>query len=307
LTPLTCTLIICTKDREPVLRRTLTTLFTQSRLPDHVVLVDDGAMDGPALCALLQAHKLPCAWVRKQAPGLAASRNLGIRYAPGEIVLFLDDDVLLDVHYIAELMRLFEQDPDRRLGGATGTLRQSYQPGVRLFLRTFLLDGVRPGALLPSGAGVLVREGEIHTPMQVEWLSGCNMAYRREVFDRLRFDQGLGAYGWGEDKDFSCRVGRHWQLMATPHARLTHLKEPSGRIDERRMGFMETNYHYRFFAKNMPKGPRNLAAFVWSIKGIVLRNLLMLGSARQRHAAWQRLKGNVRGLRDVLTGKEYTA
>ncbi len=304
--PLTVTVVICTKDREQILRQTLVTVLLQTRRPDEVVIVDDGCMDGDDLCAWLEAHGIACRYLRKQPPSLTASRNLAVRETSTDVLLFLDDDVVLDTNYIREIMRLFEEDVARTLGGATGTLQITYKPGVRAFLQFFLLDGQRPGAILTSGATVLVREGEISEPTEVDWLSGCNMAYRREVFDALRFDQGLASYGWGEDRDFSYRVNKKWRLMASPYARLVHLKVPSGRINEVKFGYMQTNHLYRFYAKSMPKTSRHRLAFSWSMFGIVLRNVLMTVASDDRRAAAARLRGNLRGLVGILTGKDYT-
>lgn len=298
-------LIICTKDREALLRDMLRTVFAQTRPPDEVLIVDDGAMDGEALCAWVEAHGLPCRYLRKESPGLAASRNLGVQHATGEIILFLDDDVLLEPEYSAAILDLFAEDAAQTLGGVTGALRVEYAPGVERFLRFFGMDGRRPGALLPSGFGVLVREGRLSAPGPVEWLSGCNMAYRRAVFAEFHFDQRLGSYGWGEDRDFSVRVGRKWRLLATPHARLVHLKAQTGRISHRRLGFMETNYLYRFFAWNMPKRPRNWLALGWAMVGVILRNLLLAGSSTRRAAALEQLRGNLEGLAAICTGKDF--
>lgn len=302
---LTLTLIICTKDREAVLRQTLATVFQQSTLPDEILIVDDGALDREAIVGLVGQQGIPCHYLRKATPGLAASRNLGVQHAKGDIILFLDDDVLLDPRYIAAIMALFAADPTGRLGGVTGTLQIEYAAGVRSFLRFFGLDGTTPGAILPSGSGILVRQGEITQPMAVQWLSGCNMAYRRAVFAQFHFDQRLGAYGWGEDRDFSYRVGQRYQLMATPAAQLIHLKATGGRINARYMGFMETNYLYRFFAKNMPKQPRNWLALSWSLLGIMVKNGLLLLRAQERRTAVEQLQGNLMGIGAIFTGKDF--
>lgn len=299
------TLIICTKDREAVLRQTLATVFQQSTLPAEILIVDDGALDRDAIVKVVEQQGIPCHYLRKATPGLAASRNLGVQHAKGDIILFLDDDVLLDPGYIAAVMALFAADTACRLGGVTGTLQIDYAAGVRPFLRFFGLDGTTPGQILPSGSGILVRQGEITQPMAVQWLSGCNMAYRREVFTQFHFDQRLGAYGWGEDRDFSYRVGQRYQLMATPAAQLIHLKATGGRINARYMGFMETNYLYRFFAKNMPKRPRNWLALSWSLLGIMVKNGLLLLRAQERRTAVEHLQGNLTGIGAIFTGKDF--
>jgi len=297
----TLSVIICTRDREESLRECLNSLFRQSRMPDEVIIVDDGKLDGSATTALVQTHGIPCHYLRKEMPGLTASRNLGVRHAEGDVVLFLDDDVVLDAGYVAAIIEPFESDPDGSIGGATGALRIHYRRGVLTFLRFFGLDGRRPGAILPSGYGVPVREGEITQPMSVQWLSGCNMAYRRQVFDTLRFDERLGTYGWGEDRDFSYRVAHEWTLVAAPKAGLVHTEAQAGRTDGRLVGYMETAYFFRYFEENMPKRLANRLSFAWAIVGILAKNLLQAISKAERRQMLARLTGNLDGLRAIIT------
>jgi GT2 family glycosyltransferase len=155
----------------------------------------------------------------------------------------------------------------------------------------------------------LTRQGDFDQPIAVDWLSGCDMSYRREVFADLRFDGRLSevGYAWADDRDFSYRVRQRWQLIATPAARLVHRKEPSGRIDSYKMGFIETNYFWRFFAKNMPKRPLNWVALVWSLIGIVLKNVLLLLTGSARQATLAQLQGNLVGLAAIFTGKDFLA
>ena len=300
MSTLALSVIICTKDREESLRECLDSLFHQSRLPDDVIIVDDGNLDGEALGSLVRSRGVSYQYLRKQTPGLTASRNLGVEHARGDIVLFLDDDVVLDRGYAAGIMEGFEQDPNGRIGGATGALRIHYRRGVLPFLRFFGLDGRKPGTILPSGYGVPVRVGELTQPRRAQWLSGCNMAYRRQVFDRLRFDERLGAYGWGEDRDFSFRVSQEWTLIAVPDARLEHREVQSGRIDGRRVGYMETAYFARFYQEHMPKRPVNRLAFGWALVGILVKNLLLSTRRADRRRMAARLRGNLDGLRAIM-------
>ena len=41
---------------------------------------------------------------------------------------------------------------------------------------------------------------------RLEYMNGWFMSYRREVFDKVRFDENLSGYAWKEDIDFSYRV-----------------------------------------------------------------------------------------------------
>lgn len=297
----TLSVIICTKDREESLKECLSSLFRQTRLPDEVIIVDDGKLDGGGTAALVQGHAIPCLYFRKDMPGLTASRNLGVQHAGGDVVLFLDDDVVLDTGYVAAIMEPFELDRDGSIGGATGALRIHYRRGVLTFLRFFGLDGRRPGAILPSGYGVPVREGELTQPMRVQWLSGCNMAYRRQVFDTLRFDQRLGTYGWGEDRDFSFRVALEWMLVTTPKARLVHMEASAGRMDARLVGYMETAYFGRFFREYMPRRLVNRVSVVWALIGIVIKNLLQAANQTERRQMLARVRGNCDGLWAIIT------
>lgn len=299
------TVIICTKDRPESLRRTLQSLLSGIRLPEEILLVDDGALDPQLVAGWLQAPGVATKYFHKQTPGLTASRNLGVAHADGDILVFLDDDVILEPGYLAAILDVFSSDPHLEVGGVTGALKYAYQPGVRLFLRLFLMDGSQPGKLLPSGFGVLVRQGEIQEIIPVDWLSGCNMAYRRQVFEYYRFDQRLGAYGWGEDRDFSVRVGQRFKLVATPHARLVHLKDPNSRIPSHYLGFMETNYLWRFFIHNMPHSVLNYLALGWSILGILLKNMLRFITGPQRRPVLAQIRGNIKGLWAVFRNQDY--
>jgi glycosyltransferase involved in cell wall biosynthesis len=294
-------IIICTKDREKSLRECLDSVFRQSRLPDELIIVDDGNLDGEAIVALAESHGMPCQYLKKESPGLTASRNIGVEHAQGDVVLFLDDDVVLGPEYVAGIVEVFEADLDGGVGGATGVLRIHYRPGILAFLRFFGLDGRQPGAIMPSGYGVPVREGELTQIRRVQWLSGCNMAYRRQVFEKLRFDQRLGTYGWGEDRDFSYRVAREWTLVATPKAKLVHTEAQTGRIDGRLVGYMETSYFFRFFRDNMPKRLANWLSFAWAIVGILVKNLLQATSRADRGHELARLRGNLDGLWAIIT------
>lgn len=88
--------IIPTYNRRHVLERTLPGVLAQDFPPQdyEVIVVMDGSTDGTA--EMLRDLKPKCSLrvLESQHRGAGAARNLGIRAAVGELVLFLDDDLI---------------------------------------------------------------------------------------------------------------------------------------------------------------------------------------------------------------------
>lgn len=89
--------VVPTYQRRDVILRTLDTVFRQELDGEYeTIVVVDGSTDGTA--DALRTLRPPCAFRIIEQPnrGLSAARNAGLRAARGEIVLFLDDDLLCD-------------------------------------------------------------------------------------------------------------------------------------------------------------------------------------------------------------------
>lgn len=88
--------IVPTFNRRAMVKRTVQSLFAQDFASDRyeIVVVVDGSEDGTA--EDLRALKAPCRFsiVEQANGGLAAARNSGAHVARGDLLLFLDDDML---------------------------------------------------------------------------------------------------------------------------------------------------------------------------------------------------------------------
>ena len=87
-------MVIPTRDRWPILRRTLAGALAQTGVDHEVIVVDDGSNDGTA--ERLREMNEPRVRVRRheESRGVAAARNAGIKEARGAWLAFLDDDDL---------------------------------------------------------------------------------------------------------------------------------------------------------------------------------------------------------------------
>jgi len=97
-------IIIPTYNRRDTLKRVLDSLFNQTYPKDayEVVVIDDGSTDNTG--AMVKKLNAPCSfkyfWQEKNGP--AAARNYGLSEAQGEVIIFIDSDIIVGSDFIEE-------------------------------------------------------------------------------------------------------------------------------------------------------------------------------------------------------------
>ena len=90
--------VIATKDRAVLLHGALASLRAQENAPDYeLIVVDNGSAD--ATPAVAREHGAAYAFVAE--PNRGKARNAGIARASGELIAFVDDDVVVPPHFLA--------------------------------------------------------------------------------------------------------------------------------------------------------------------------------------------------------------
>ncbi len=117
MTP-TVSVIIPTYNRRAFLYETLDSLARQS-FPVHnfeVIVVDDGSVDGTeAVATETFPFTLRYFWQPNQ--GDAEARNLGVNQSQANILVFLDDDILVESDYLTRLVEAHEATANRIVTG----------------------------------------------------------------------------------------------------------------------------------------------------------------------------------------------
>jgi GT2 family glycosyltransferase len=116
------TVIIATRDRPERLRSCLDALCLLEYPNFDVVVVDNdpSSDETAAIMASRSAVESRLSYVRENQRGLAAAHNCGLRAAVGSIVALTDDDVIVDAHWLSELVAPFVSDA--RVAGASGLI-----------------------------------------------------------------------------------------------------------------------------------------------------------------------------------------
>lgn len=228
-------------NRPEHLRLMLAALALQTRRPDEVVVADDGS-DPAAAAAIetaLAGAEFPVRRVRQEKQGyrLAAARNLGIRAATGEYLLFVDCDLALLPDAVAVHER---QAAPRRLlcahralleEAATRALFQVCpRPTAADWEHAWTMADRRELELAARqfARHAALRRWHLARPHKPKLL-GCHFSLFRADAERVNgFDENF--VGWGyEDDDFARRL---YKMGVAPHsvireARALHLWHPS--------------------------------------------------------------------------------
>ena len=209
------TIAICTKDRAQRLIRLLSTLVdpvARSQFKaTEIIVVDNAPSDASTAEAVLRFPDVR--YVREPKAGLNFARNTALAHAKGSILAFLDDDVVVDRHWLDGLAAAWASMPSA--GGFTGlVLPFRLQTEAQIwfeqrggFGRGFRRHEWRPTSftksLLPVGSGELG--------------AGCNMAFDRDLLRSIGgFDDALdtgSALPGGGDLDIFYRVLRAGRMI----------------------------------------------------------------------------------------------
>jgi glycosyltransferase involved in cell wall biosynthesis len=119
--PVSCSILVCTYNRAPLLQNTLESLCQQKLSADEfeVIVVDDGSEDETRSIANAFASRLNFRYAYQRNSGLASSRNHALFLSQGDIVLLLDDDDVASPELLEEhckTHRAYPQDNFAVLG-----------------------------------------------------------------------------------------------------------------------------------------------------------------------------------------------
>ena len=207
--------VICTKDRAGRLTRLLESLRRMEPDPTfrsvEIVVVDNASVNSATRDAVAGFDGFR--YVHEPRTGLNFARNAALAAASGDLIAYLDDDVVVDRWWLQGLAEAWRSSPDA--GGFTGLvlpfrlnteaqrLFESRGGFGRGFRRLEFRRERHDNPLFPTGAGSVG--------------AGCNMAFDRQLLITLGgFDEALDTGAplpGGGDLDIFYRVLRAGRPM----------------------------------------------------------------------------------------------
>lgn len=183
-----------------MLARGLAALMAGRRLPDEVIVVDNGSQMLPeAICAAHPAVRL----LHEAEPGPGPARNRGVAAARGEILAFIDADCIADAGWLAAAEAAMADPAAEILGGD---------------VRIALADPARP-TMLEAYESVYAYRMDRYIARQGFTGTG-NLVVRRPVLEAVGPFAGLAI---AEDRDWGQRAtARGHRIRYVPAMRVYH-------------------------------------------------------------------------------------
>jgi GT2 family glycosyltransferase len=149
--------------------------------------------------------------------GSIGARNLGIKKAGGEILVFFDDDTLIQKDYFTNLLGSFRDEKVGAVGGA------EIKGQKNSLFHSLLFKLGKPGDITWSGEIISNFSPKIKTSLKVKHLHGSNFSIRRSVIDKIGLMDEKIVGHYRDDTEFVYRVYEAgYDVIFNPKCRVIH-------------------------------------------------------------------------------------
>ncbi|SRR6266566_2295087 len=216
----TVSIIIITRNRPSLLHYCLEHVLAQP-YPHKKIIVVDSSSNDESEQVMAQYPEVIGVSLHGQCNNMPQARNTGIAVASGDIIAFIDDDAMVQPGWLDALVDTYG---DENVGAAGGRVITMPEPHCDQVTGSPIL------AIRPSGRAIIENLGSVsRDQVEVDWLSGCNMSFRRKALEQVGgFDPAYTLTNTREDTDLSFRVKRAgWRVVFNPVIAVVHFSARS--------------------------------------------------------------------------------
>jgi GT2 family glycosyltransferase len=217
--------VIATYNRPSLLRNLLESIQYSSSKPDQVIIVSAGDSIEESLFEFQNIkliHKI------SDIANQSYQKKLGISLLNNEIdwVLFLDDDLLLDVNCIKNLFEFIDSRQNKTtqkkcigVGLSSPIINSDFvnYKYIKWFGKLFNLTSSKLGVVLKSGQAISYLGSNY--PIRTNWLNGASI-WRKEIAQQYGKNLMFSKYSAYEDVIFSYEMGKLGELWFNPTAKV---------------------------------------------------------------------------------------
>ena len=235
-TPRSLSVVIPTFERPDWIKRAVRSLARQTRIPDEVIPVARDT-DQPTQASIAELANeglpFPLRRVLVSRPGFMPPVAAGFRAAAGEVIAVLDDDAEALPDWAARLLAHYAVEEVGAVGG-----RVINMLGEEEDKTVGVTDRVGYIGAFGRIVGDMYKEPTFHEPVDVSFLMGGCMSYRRDVAARLEFDWVLNKVVANAYEVDLCLQVRNMGLRVVfdPRVAIRHYSAPRAVVGHRLRG-----------------------------------------------------------------------
>lgn len=274
---MTISVVIPTIYRAESLVRTLRSVLANTLLPQEIFVIEQGDVEWTKKKIaeeLIVPSSVALHVVFQKKKSASQARQTGADLAIGELICFLDDDITIAPDYLACAHAFINAHP--HVLGLTGAYQHVARFGLKKLIAIFFGIYAWGGTnrVLPSGSYDFIRGKKLEKEQSVEFLYGCNMVLRKQVFtEGFSFPSSFIYGSFGEDVFFTYKIYRAYpgSLWYVPTLHVVHHAEKQVVSVSSESMRMRIIYRFLFWSQVVSDGSwKSLLMYVWSQVGMSL-------------------------------------
>ena len=282
--------------RSKIIRRCIESIENQILKPLEVIIVDNNSeiIETNKLKVLIKEtikrKILKINYIKSPKNSGAIARNLGAFRSRGDIVAFLDSDVILDKNYYSILLKYFKekkdliaiQGVDKALIEAQLKHKQSsffskiIYYSEQFFENSLLLN--RKFAYVSPSLTVAHPPLDEEFEISSQWISTCAGLFKRNLFEKYSFPNEFITYSNNEYLMFSYNLylNKMGEMIYTNKAKYRDIQTNSGRISRIALMYQIQVYDLYILLRIFKINPLSILIFIKSRIGHLLYNICSL-------------------------------
>ena len=260
--PTYLTILLCTYNRakllNPLIKELIKQIYELNRNDIEILLVDNNSNDETK--HLATQHRENCHFLNyyfEPRQGLAIARNKGLEISNGKVIVFIDDDIILDTNWLREILNALNTYDYKAFGGKVIPKWEKEKSNYINLTGFFALSQ----KIFPAHDNGDI---EKYYPISKEETNpiGANMWIYKDLFKEYGgFREDLGRVGYGgipcEDTEFCSRLLRNKEIIFYYPKAIVYHPVSSYRMSKE---FIKS-WHYRNGISTVRKGGRNFPLF----------------------------------------------
>lgn len=262
--------VIPTLNRPVDLALAVTSVLEQKHLPNELIIVDQSLDDQSyiAVEGLYKNFDVTPKLIYLHEPevsGLIEAKQRGVEVAKGDIISFLEDDVVLHQQYFENAISIFKNN--QKVIGCCGVMSNVHSGVLYEYLFKLFHRGIFYDPRLNAGKNRDCQGLGVLLPSR--YLSGGISCYRKEVFEKVKFDM-VNDFFMLEDIDFSTRAADFFgdgYFFISTNMCLDHNMSPINRARLKGRWQRKLREYITFYKKHSDK-PWSLVNLIWLLIGM---------------------------------------